>query len=88
MVIPPRRPRGPPKLSDHSGSKIAVICDKCGMARRYDADAMLARIEDLPMPTLLIEIAKAEGCPRAGAKDGDRCMLRYDIRFAPMFRGR
>ena len=34
----------------------------------------------------LIEIAKAEGCPRAGSKSDDRCMLHYDLAFAPMFR--
>jgi len=40
------------------------------------------------MPLLLIEIAKAEGCPRAGSKGEDRCMLHYDLAFTPMFRGR
>ena len=85
---PIRRVHGVPKLSDHRGGKIAVICAKCGMERRYDANAMLERIEDMPMPMLLIEIAKAEGCPRAGSKGDDRCMLRYDLRYAPMFKGR
>lgn len=85
---PPRRPRGIPRLSDHRGGKIGVICDKCGMQRRYDANAMLERIDDTPMPLLLIKIAKAEGCPRAGSKSDDRCMLRYDIAYAPMFKGR
>ena len=84
----PRRARGVPRLSDHRGGKIAVICSKCGLERRYDANAMLERIEDTPMPLLLIEIAKAEGCPRAGSKGDDRCMLRYDLRYAPMFKGR
>lgn len=72
---PPRRPHGVPKLSNHRRGKIAVICSKCGLERRYDANAMLERIEDMPMPLLLIEIAKAEGCPRAGSKGDDRCML-------------
>jgi len=85
MDRPPRRPHIP-TLSDHLGGKIAVICDKCGMQRRYDAAAMHARIGDLPMPLLLIEIARAEGCPRAGSKNDDRCMLRYDLSFLPMFR--
>lgn len=82
---PPRRPQVP-SLSDHRGGKIAVICEKCGMQRRYDANAMLDRIGDIRMPMLLIEIARAEGCPRAGSKTGDRCMLHYDLAFAPMFR--
>lgn len=85
---PPRRPQGVPRLSDHRGGKIAVICEKCGLQRRYDANAMLERIGDRPMPILLIEVAQAEGCPRAGSKGEDRCMLHYDLAFTPMFRGR
>jgi RNase P subunit RPR2 len=85
MNRPPRRPHIP-SLADHRGGKIVVICEKCGMRRRYDATAMLARIGDLPMPSLLMEIARAEGCPRAGNKSEDRCMLHYDLAFAPMFR--
>jgi hypothetical protein len=49
---------------------------------------MLERIEDTPMPLLLIEIAKAEGCPLAGSKSDDRCMLRYDLAYASMFKGK
>lgn len=49
------------------------------MQRRYDANAMLDRIEDMLMPLLLIEIAKAEGCERAGSKGYDRCMLHYGL---------
>lgn len=85
---PPRRLHGVPRLSDHRGGKIAVICEKCGLQRRYDANAMLERIGDRPMPILLIEVAQAEGCPRAGSKGEDRCMLHYDLAFTPMFRGR
>jgi hypothetical protein len=84
--LPPHR--GIPKLSDHAGGKIVVACSKCGMRRRYDANAMFDRIGDYPMPLLLIEIASAEGCPRAGSKSDDRCMLHYDLSFAPMFKGR
>ena len=82
----PSRPYTVPRLSDHKGGKIAVICSKCGLQRRYDANAMLERIDDRPMPLLLIEIAKAEGCPRAGSKGDDRCMLHYDLAFAPMWK--
>lgn len=85
MLRPPRRSHIP-RLADHRGGKIAVACEKCGMQRRYDANAMLARIGDIQMPMLLLEIAKAEGCPRAGNKTEDRCMLHYDLAFAPMFR--
>lgn len=85
---PPLRPRGPPRLSDYRGGKIAVVCGKCGLQRRYDGTSMLERIEDMPLPVLLIEIAKAEGCPLAGNKSEDRCMLGYDLTYAPMFKGR
>ena len=85
---PPRRPQGVPRLSDHRGGKIAVTCEKCGLRRRYDANAMLERIGDRQMPLLLIEIAQAEGCLRAGSKGDDRCMLHYDLAFTPMFRRR
>lgn len=88
MRRPPRRPHGPPRLSDHRGGKIAVTCGKCGLERRYDANAMLARIGDRLMPELLIEIAAAEECPRAGSKGEDRCMLHYDLAFAAMFKQR
>lgn len=40
------------------------------------------------MPLLLIEIARAEGCSLAGSKGDDRCMLRYDLAYVPMFKGR
>jgi hypothetical protein len=39
-------------------------------------------------PLLLIEIAKAEGAERAGRKGDDRCMLRYDLAYASMFKGK
>jgi hypothetical protein len=83
--IPPPR-YGIPRLSDHKGGKISVVCEKCGMQKRYDANEMFARIGDIQMPMLLMEIAKAEGCPRAGSKSEDRCMLHYDLAFASMWR--
>ncbi|RYE60687.1 MAG: hypothetical protein EOO82_02900 [Oxalobacteraceae bacterium] len=49
---------------------------------------MLDRIGDRPMPGLLIDIAKAEGCPRAGSKGEDRCMVHYDLNFALVLKGR
>lgn len=88
MRQPPRRPHGPPKLSDYRGGKIAVACRKCGLERRYDASAMYERVGDRLMPSLLIEIAQAEGCARAGSKGDDRCMLQYDLTYAPMFKHR
>lgn len=78
--------RGIPRLSDHKDGKIAVVCEKCGLRRRYDTNAMLARIGDETMPLLLIKVAAAEGCERAGSKGDDRCMLHYDLALASMFR--
>lgn len=66
-------------LSDYAGRKICVICPNCGMKRQYDADAMLKRIEDLPMPSLLPKLARAEGCEKVDNTYSDRCQLRYDL---------
>lgn len=83
----PRLPhRGIPKLSDYRGAKIHVVCDTCGMRRRYDAAQMLERVGDRPMPMLLFEIAKAEGCTRAGSRMGEPCGLHYDINAMDMKR--
>lgn len=67
-----------PYLSDYQGQKIAVICDKCGLSRQYDADAMRGRIGDCVLPDLLRKIASAEGCQRVGNDYHDRCTLHYD----------
>ncbi|MBL0374045.1 hypothetical protein JJB09_18650 [Rhizobium sp. KVB221] len=58
------------------------------MKRRYDANAMLEKIEDMTMPLLLKEIARAEGCPRVDNRGDDRCMLHYDLGFVAMFKNR
>lgn len=76
----PRRQFTSPHLSDHAGCKICVVCP-CGMTRRYDADQMLRRIEDQPMPSLLLKIARAEGCKKVDNDFQDRCRLHYDIEF-------
>lgn len=69
-----------PYLSDYLGRKIVVNCTICGMRRQYDAGAVLARLaEDMAMPDLAIEIAKAEGCARAIDRKFDKpCGLRYN----------
>ncbi len=66
-------------LSDYAGRKICVVCPNCGMTRRYDADAMLRRIEDQPMPSILPKIARAEGCKKVDNVYSDRCRLHFDI---------
>lgn len=66
-------------LSDHADGKVIVTCPKCGMKRRYDANALLRKIEDQPMPSLISKIAKAEGCERTVNVYEDRCALAYDL---------
>ena len=68
-----------PYLSDHAGGKVIVACPKCGLKRQYDANEVLGRIEDQPMPSLLTKIARAEGCTRTDNLYSDRCQLRYDL---------
>ncbi|MEY9773044.1 hypothetical protein ABIA14_005385 [Sinorhizobium fredii] len=48
-----------------------------GVKRRYDAKAMLRRIGDRTMPTLLTELAIANGCVKTGNKFYGRCRLVY-----------
>lgn len=67
-----------PYISDYAGQKIAVICDKCGLSRRYDADALRERIGDHALPDLLKKIATAEGCPKVGNDYHDPCSIYYD----------
>ncbi|NTG94241.1 hypothetical protein [Rhizobium rhizogenes] len=68
-----------PYLSDHAGGKVIVTCPTCGMRRQYDVNAMLEKIEDRPMPSLLAVIARAEGCERVDNLYSDRCKLHYDL---------
>lgn len=56
-----------------------MVCSTCGLQRRYDVDKMLQRIEDQPMPSLLLKIAKAEGCERVDNVYSDRCQLHFDV---------
>lgn len=56
--------------------KVRIECD-CGLKRQYDAEALLARIDDLPMPSLLNKLAKANGCTKTENPFSDRCRLVY-----------
>jgi RNase P subunit RPR2 len=71
---------GARRLHEFRNQKIRVICDRCGMSRRYDGNAMLATVgSDFLLPELLTRIAIAEGCERnlAPTPNGKRCGLRY-----------
>lgn len=67
-----------PYISDLPMLKIGVDCDRCGMRRRYDKAALIARIGDQNLPDLLPKLAKAEGCQLTANVFTDRCRLRYD----------
>jgi hypothetical protein len=67
-----------PYISDLPMAKIGVECDRCGMRRRYDKAALIARIGDQNLPDLLPKLARAEGCSFTENVFTDRCRLRYD----------
>ena len=79
MSQTPKREYTSPYLSDYAGGKVIVVCPTCGLKRQYDANALIKRIPDQPMPSLLAKIAKAEGCTRTENVYSDRCKLHYDI---------
>lgn len=66
-------------VRDFAGGKIIVKCE-CGMRKRYDGRKMLDAAGDIPMPDLLVRIARALGCEKAKPKASiyDRCKLIYD----------
>lgn len=71
---------GARRLQIYRNQKISVTCDRCGMSRRYDGNAMLAKLgPDFVMPELLNRLAAAEGCKLTNAPtpNGLRCGLRY-----------
>ncbi|MDX0356750.1 hypothetical protein GOL49_14675 [Sinorhizobium medicae] len=63
-------------LSELVGRKIQIECG-CGVRKRYDAKTMLERIGDRSMPSLLIELAIANGCDKTRNKFYDRCRMVY-----------
>lgn len=57
-------------------AKVRVDCS-CGMKKQYDAKALLERVGDMPMPSLLGKLADANGCSKTKNTFNDRCQLRY-----------
>ncbi|WP_200951647.1 MULTISPECIES: hypothetical protein [unclassified Ensifer] len=47
------------------------------MKKQYDAKALLERIGDMPMPSLLDKLAQANGCSKTKNNFNDRCQLKY-----------
>lgn len=71
---------GARRLISYQNQKIVVACERCGMSRRYDGNAMIAKLgPDAVLPDLVRRIAKAEGCELVNAPtpNGLRCGLRY-----------
>lgn len=66
-------------VREFAGGKIIVKCE-CGMRKQYDGRKMLQAAGDIPMPDLLVRIARAEGCKKARPKASvyDRCKLIFD----------
>lgn len=72
--------RGARTLADYAGQKIHVECLRCEIRRRYDGDAMIARVgRDVVMPDLLNRIARSNGCSLndAPTPNGIRCATHY-----------
>ncbi|AHK44312.1 hypothetical protein OV14_2741 [Ensifer adhaerens OV14] len=57
-------------------AKVRVECS-CGVKKQYDAKALLERIGDMPMPSLLDKLAQANGCSKTKNNFNDRCQLKY-----------
>eukprot|EP01034_Spumella_vulgaris_P016111 gene16111-20588_t len=51
------------------------------MKKQYDAKALLDRIGDVSMPSLLAQLANANGCSKTKNTFNDRCQLRYSDRM-------
>lgn len=71
---------GAVRLRKYANQKIRVVCDRCGMAKQYDGNQMLAKLgPDFVMPELLNRVAAAEGCKliNAPTPNGLRCGLRF-----------
>lgn len=72
-------------LSQFAGRKVGIEC-ACGLRRRYDASAMLARLGgDIDMPSLMKRLSKAEGCDRKDMMERSLCTVGYDEATVDMF---
>ena len=70
-------------LSDIKAEKICIACP-CGLARRYDRRKLLDRAGDRGMPSLLLDLAKREGCQITDVmRSGGRCQVYYGTLEGP-----
>jgi len=66
-------------LSEFPSDKIIVSCDKCGMRKQYDRDAMVRAGGDRTLALLLDAIVARIGCTRTNTFNiYDRCGAKYE----------
>ena len=68
-----------PMLSEFPSEKVIISCEKCGMWKQYDRDAMVRTGGDRTLAHLLDEIVARVGCPKAKSLSVyDRCGAKYE----------
>ncbi|CAI2934991.1 hypothetical protein [Aminobacter niigataensis] len=68
-----------PMLSEFPSEKVIVSCEKCGMWKQYDRDAMVRAGGDRTLAHLLDDIVARIGCPKANSLSVyDRCGAKYE----------
>ena len=68
-----------PMLSEFPSDKVVISCDKCGLLKQYDRDAMLHAGGDRTLAHLLDEIVERVGCTKNQNRNVyDRCGAQYD----------
>ncbi|WP_131922186.1 hypothetical protein [Aminobacter aminovorans] len=66
-------------LSEFPSDKVIVSCDKCGMRKQYDRDAMVRAGGDRTLTHLLDEIIARIGCTANKTFNiYDRCGAKYE----------
>lgn len=66
-------------LSEFPSDKVIISCEKCGLRKQYDRDAMLHAGGDRTLAHLLDEIVERVQCPKAKSVSiYDRCGAKYD----------
>ncbi len=66
-------------LSEFPSDKIIISCEKCGLRKQYDRDAMLHAGGDRTLARLLEEIVARIGCPKVNTLSiYDRCGAKYE----------
>lgn len=66
-------------LSEYPSDKVIVSCEKCGMWKQYDRDAMVRTGGDRTLAYLLDEIVARAGCTKnQNLSVYDRCGAKYE----------